>query len=119
MSIDDILTRLRAADRALALVRGGTSELEQLRVATGELLVAVHGLAGLQSAGAPRAGEDLREGEVRWESEAPAEPSSVPSPAPLAPGARPAEGGSAGASPSQRTAAPHTRTGARRVHGTP
>jgi len=43
----EIHNRLRAADRALALCRGGTSELAQLREAAGSLLVAMHELMEL------------------------------------------------------------------------
>ena len=43
----EIHARLRAADRALALAAGGSSELAQVREATGALLVALHELVGL------------------------------------------------------------------------
>ena len=42
-----IHARLQAADRALALARGGSSELARLREATGSLLVALHELVAL------------------------------------------------------------------------
>ncbi len=46
-SLDEIHARLRAADRALALVQGGSTELALVRQATGSLLVAMHELVAL------------------------------------------------------------------------
>ncbi len=46
-SLIEIHARLRAADRALALVQGGSSELAHVREATGSLLVALHELVDL------------------------------------------------------------------------
>lgn len=43
----EIHSCLRAADRALALAQGGSSELAHVREAVGALLVAVHELTGL------------------------------------------------------------------------
>ncbi|MGQ9683415.1 MAG: hypothetical protein ACUVX9_12815 [Anaerolineae bacterium] len=43
-TLASIRSRLRAADLALAASRGGTSELAQVREATGCLLVALHEL---------------------------------------------------------------------------
>ncbi len=46
-SLNEIHARLRAADRALALVQGGSTELALVREAAGSLLVAVHELVAL------------------------------------------------------------------------
>ena len=46
-SLASIRSRIRAADLALAASRGGSSELAQLREATGCLLVALHELVAL------------------------------------------------------------------------
>jgi len=46
-TMTEIRARLRAADRALALAAGGSSELARVREAVGSLLLAVHALAGL------------------------------------------------------------------------
>ncbi len=45
--LHEIHARLRAADVALARMRGGSSELAAVREATGALLVALHELVGL------------------------------------------------------------------------
>ena len=45
--LPEIHARLQAADRALARVRGGSSELDLVRQAAGSLLVAVYELARL------------------------------------------------------------------------
>jgi len=46
-SLAEIRARLRAADRALALVQGGSTELALVREAAGSLLVAVQELVDL------------------------------------------------------------------------
>jgi len=46
-TLAEIHARLRAADRALALAPGGSTELARVREAVGSLLVAVHELARL------------------------------------------------------------------------
>lgn len=56
-SLAEIHARLRAADRALALAPGGSSELAHVREAVGSLLVAVHELAGLYAQRLPAAGK--------------------------------------------------------------
>ena len=55
-SLTEIHARLRAADRALALATGGSSELAHVREAVGSLLVAVHELARLHEQELPAAG---------------------------------------------------------------
>ena len=45
--LTEIHARLRAADRALALAHGGSSELAHVRQAAGSLLVALHQLVEL------------------------------------------------------------------------
>lgn len=54
--LTEIRARLRAADRALAEVHGGSSELAHVRVATGSLLVALCGLVDLWEKREPSAG---------------------------------------------------------------
>ena len=49
-SLTEIHARLRAADRALALVQGGSTELALVREAAGSLLVAMHELVALWEA---------------------------------------------------------------------
>jgi len=46
-SLSSIHARLRAADLALARAQGGSSELAEVRAATGALLLAVHELVSL------------------------------------------------------------------------
>ncbi len=46
-SLSEVRTRLRAADLALAMATGGSSELAHVREAVGSLLVAMHELVGL------------------------------------------------------------------------
>ncbi len=55
--LNEIHARLRAADRALALVQGGSTELALVREAAGSLLVALHELVGLWEAKAGTLGE--------------------------------------------------------------
>jgi hypothetical protein len=54
-SLAEVRNRLRAADRALALAPGGSSELARVREAVGSLLVAVHDLACLYEQSLPAA----------------------------------------------------------------
>ncbi len=54
--LPEIHARLQAADRALALAAGGSSELGRVREAVGALLVALHELVTLWEERAPTQG---------------------------------------------------------------